>query len=810
MEGICAGFVGFSLFFFITTRSSTSVPDTITPGQSVKDGETLVSAGGSFELGFFSPGNSKNRYLGIWYKKVSTRTVVWVANREAPVSDTSGVLSINFQGILSLQNSRGGLVWSSNVSRAAQDPVAQLLDSGNLVVKDRNDDNTENFLWRGFDYPCNNFLPKMKIGRNLLTGFDMFVSSWKSPEDPAQGQYHLRMDIRGLPQLVQTKGAKVLFRAGSWNGQYFTGKPTKPSPLSSYDFFFSDKEVYYKYEVQNSSTFLRYEVLPSGVMQKYVWNEKKLDWETLSTAQADVCSNYAYCGSYSSCNPLRPSPCACLLGFVPGSGAPKAGNSIDWSGGCTRRTPLHCDSDADGFLKQTGLKLPDTASSWFNRSMGIKECEEMCLRNCSCTAYASLDIRDGCGCLLWLRDLIDIVEYTEGGQDLYIRIATSDPDYVQGKRKSKKMRARLVAMSAIIATGMLVLMFVLYIRKKKLRKQEGKEDVELPIFDFATIANATNNFSSDNKLGRGGFGPVYKGTLTDGQDIAVKRLSKESGQGLEEFKNEVTLIAKLQHRNLVKLFGYCIKGDERMLIYEYMPNKSLNYFIFDQTWSKLPDWPRRMNIIDGIARGLLYLHQDSRLRIIHRDLKASNILLDNNMNPKISDFGMARIFDGNQIEAKTRRVVGTYGYMSPEYALDGHFSIKSDVFSFGVLVLEIISGNRNRGFSHPDHDHNLLGHTWRLWMEERTLELIENSLVDKQFQSEVLRCIHVALLCVQQRPEDRPNMSSVLLMLGSESSLPQPKQPGFFIERNLPPKKSSSNHESLGTNEVTITELEAR
>ncbi|GLT56876.1 hypothetical protein SLA2020_298910 [Shorea laevis] len=170
------------------------------------------------------------------------------------------------------------------------------------------------------------------------------------------------------------------------------------------------------------------------------------------------------------------------------------------------------------------------------------------------------------------------------------------------------------------------------------------------------------------------------------------------------------LIKKLQHRDLVKLFGCCIKGDERMLIYGYMPNKSLDHFIFDQTRSKLLDWPHRVNIIDGITQGLLCLHQDLQLRIFHRDLKASNILLDNNMNPEISDFGLARMFCGNQTEAKTRRVVGTYGYMSLEYALDGHFSIKSNVFSFGVLVLEIIGGKKNKGFSHPDHVHNLLGH----------------------------------------------------------------------------------------------------
>ncbi|KAF8409421.1 hypothetical protein HHK36_005497 [Tetracentron sinense] len=303
--------------------------------------------------------------------------------------------------------------------------------------------------------------------------------------------------------------------------------------------------------------------------------------------------------------------------------------------------------------------------------------------------------------------------------------------------------------------------------------------------DLVTIAAATNNFSYESKIGEGGFGPVYKGVLETEQEIAVKRLSKSSGQGLEEFKNEVILISKLQHRNLVRLLGCCIQGDERMLIYEYMPNKSLDYFIFDHTRRTLLPWQKRFDITMGIARGLLYLHQDSRLRIIHRDLKTSNILLDTEMNPKISDFGIARIFGGDQSEARTKRVIGTYGYMSPEYAIDGKFSVKSDVFSFGVVVLEIVIGKKNRAFNHADHDHNLLGHAWLLWKEDKALELVDEAMKDSYVVSQVKKCIQVGLLCVQKYPEDRPIMSSVVVMLSNESvTLPQPKQPGFFTGRS--------------------------
>ncbi|KAF5183143.1 S-receptor-like serine/threonine-protein kinase, partial [Thalictrum thalictroides] len=231
---------------------------------------------------------------------------------------------------------------------------------------------------------------------------------------------------------------------------------------------------------------------------------------------------------------------------------------------------------------------------------------------------------------------------------------------------------------------------------------------ELPMYSLQDIVAATNNFSSEDKLGEGGFGPVFKGKLPCGKEVAVKRLSRKSGQGLEEFKNEIILIAKLQHRNLVRLLGYCVEGEEKILLYEYLPNKSLDAFIFANTKEQLK-WRKRLNIIEGIARGLLYLHRDSRLRIIHRDLKASNILLDEEMNPKISDFGMAKIFGGNENQGNTNRVVGTYGYMAPEYAMEGLFSVKSDVYSFGVLLLEIVSGKKNQ-FRHPDYAMNLIGY----------------------------------------------------------------------------------------------------
>ncbi|XP_021594303.1 cysteine-rich receptor-like protein kinase 26 isoform X3 [Manihot esculenta] len=264
----------------------------------------------------------------------------------------------------------------------------------------------------------------------------------------------------------------------------------------------------------------------------------------------------------------------------------------------------------------------------------------------------------------------------------------------------------------IIVTLVILITITCALLRKRLKHKVENDDtikrLESLQFEFSIIKAATDNFSDNNKLGQGGFGSVYKGVLPNGRDIAVKRLSECSAQGEEEFKNEILLVAKLQHRNLVSLLGFCSEGTERILVYEFARNGSLDHVIFDATRSAQLNWEMRYKIINGIARGILYLHEDSRLKIIHRDLKANNVLLDEEMNPKISDFGLARLFVLDQTQCITRRVAGTYGYMAPEYASQNRFSAKSDVFSFGVLVLEIVTGKKNSWLSNSNELEHLL------------------------------------------------------------------------------------------------------
>ncbi|XP_021858051.2 cysteine-rich receptor-like protein kinase 15 [Spinacia oleracea] len=367
-------------------------------------------------------------------------------------------------------------------------------------------------------------------------------------------------------------------------------------------------------------------------------------------------------------------------------------------------------------------------------------------------------------------------------------------DSAEPPSTSDSKRNRIILLVGLLATAVISILLVLGVwtcirrRRKVIKTYNDSEvfDIKNDVmdslqFDLNTIRLATNNFAVENKLGEGGFGVVYKGKPEKGQEIAVKRLSKNSGQGASEFKTEVVLAAKLRHKNLVKLLGFCVALDEKILVYEFLPNSSLDRFLFDRRNQASIDWPTRFKIIAGIARGLLYLHEDSPLKVIHRDLKSSNILLDEDMNPKISDFGLAKLFGIDQTRGDTKRIVGTYGYMAPEYAITGHYSVKSDVYSFGVLVLEIVSGQRNRFFGRLQLEEALLHRAWRLWNEKKTLDLVDTTLQNNYPSDEITKCIHIGLLCVQEDAVARPRMSSIVAALnGQVVCLPTPKPPNFF------------------------------
>eukprot|EP00253_Pinus_taeda_P010207 PITA_10207 len=421
-----------------------------------------------------------------------------------------------------------------------------------------------------------------------------------------------------------------------------------------------------------------------------------------------------------------------------------------------------------------------------------------------------------------------------------------DPGRNENTPPGKSSKKTPISLGLGVAAGLLLLLLIcLFSCRRRLKsavfrrpsqdnghvEEEAlmNEDRQL-VFTMETLLAATGNFHDDNKLGEGGFGAVYKGITPDGKEIAVKKLSLRSLQGKKEFLNEVKLVAKIQHRNLVNLLGCCAEGSERLLVYEYLPNKSLDKILFDPNKRNQLDWQKRYNIITGIARGLLYLHQDSQLRIIHRDIKASNILLDEKLNPKIADFGLAKLFPDDESHVSTR-VAGTYGYMAPEYALQGQLSVKADVYSFGVLFMEIMTGRKNRGSNLQSSEMEmLLGWAWRLYRRGDILQIIDPSINERCDEEQACRCIHVAFLCTQADPSLRPQMSTVNLMLSSHSvTLPNPTKPAFvrshasqsanstgsgLSHSTAPTSSSVSSHTPVvaapSNADASITELEPR
>ncbi|KAA8515429.1 hypothetical protein F0562_018960 [Nyssa sinensis] len=421
---LSSSFVLFLLFQFSTST------DTITSNQSIKDGDIVISNAKSFALGFFSPDNSTKRYVGIWYYKVSEQTVVWVANRDSPINDTSGILSIDRTGNLVIHDRRQNNIplWSTNASAlsaaaaAANNCSAQLLDSGNLVLFPG--DSKRVVAWQSFDYPTNTMLPDMKLGADRRTGLNWFLTSWKSREDPGTGEYSYKMDLSGLPEFFLYKGSDPVWRTGPWNGLRWSGVPAmNPNSIFNVIYVDNDDEVSVIYGIHNASIFSRLMVNETGIVGRLTWHDGGRGWVGFWSSPKDTCDEYNGCGAYGDCDPRNASDfkCTCLPGFEPKS-------ARDWymrdgSGGCVRKRGRQVCGSGDGFVKVTNAKLPDTLTARADQKLGIKACKELCLSNCSCTAYTNADIRgEGSGCMIWYGELVDTREYTNGGQDLYPNI----------------------------------------------------------------------------------------------------------------------------------------------------------------------------------------------------------------------------------------------------------------------------------------------------------------------------------------------------------------------------------------------------
>ncbi|KAD7478990.1 hypothetical protein E3N88_02126 [Mikania micrantha] len=798
----------YQLFFcFLIIPHLSNGADTLAVNQTLSGNQTLVSLDGNFEMGFFKPGNSPKYYIGIWYKKVETKTIVWVANRETPIFDTFSSKFIIMNGNLVLLDELNTQIWSTNMSSTDAPASVVLLDDGNLIL--RHGSNSSPPIWQSFDHPTHTLLPGMKLLYNKRTNTKHIISSWKSADNPAVGLFSLELDQNHKQLVIMWNRSVQYWSSGSWDGQFFSWIPEmRLNSIYNLSYIDNENESYLAYYPYNSSVISRFIMDISGQLWQLAWSGSyEQQWFLVWYQPQKNCDVYGVCGAFGVCNQQMSQSCSCLADFDPRSLSEWDLNSF--SGGCVRKNEQNCKIKKPKFV--LSYVRPSFLSAFpENEALPLDEpeCRSSCLDHCICNAYTFISNI----CHHWNHENLDnislnLFSYDSNLETIYIKVFTPD----DGKNNTK------VLLVAGIVSGCLGLVFlcsigvIVYRRMKSqwVLSEEDRKAIDIPFFEFKAIVSATHNFSLANKLGQGGFGPVYKGTFPGEVEMAIKRLSSQSRQGLKEFKNEVLLIAKLQHRNLIRLLGYGMKNQEMILLYEYMPNKSLDRFIFDRTLCMRLDWALRFDIIMGIARGLLYLHQDSRLRIIHRDLKASNVLLDKDMNPKISDFGLAKIVKGKEGEGSLTRVVGTYGYMAPEYALNGSFSVKSDVFSFGVVVLEIISGKKNTGYYHNKETFSLISYAWGLWKERKPLNLLDTSLAESCSSIEVLRCLLIGLLCVQEDPQDRPTMTGVLAMLGMDiESLPDPKEPAFVSKKRVHSSPSYASESEI--NQLTITQAEGR
>lgn len=420
-------FIFFSLFIFFPSLSISL--KTLTSHQPLTTNQTLISAGDVFELGFFTlPGELW--YVGIWYRNIPQRTIVWVANRDNPLTTnpSAAALTISNNCIVLLDQEQA-LVWSSNQTKVDgqlddKTLLVELLDNGNLVLREENNDDPEEFLWQSFDFPTDTLLPEMKLGWDLDSGFHG-LTSWKHTDDPSSGDYTYKLNFHGFPEFFISNEQKRTYRSGPWNGLRFSGVPEmNPQSQIAFKFVSTDNKIFYSYTLVNKSLHSRLVVNPYGNLERYTWIENIQAWRLFWFAPKDQCDKYRECGPFGICNPNSSPVCKCFRGFRPRN--PETWKLRDGSGGCVRETELECLSDK--FLHVKNMKLPESGKAVVKREMGIKECEKECLKNCSCVAFSSSDISNGgaSGCVMWSGELLDTREYADRGQDLFVRLAASD------------------------------------------------------------------------------------------------------------------------------------------------------------------------------------------------------------------------------------------------------------------------------------------------------------------------------------------------------------------------------------------------
>ncbi|XP_048562564.1 G-type lectin S-receptor-like serine/threonine-protein kinase At2g19130 [Triticum urartu] len=724
--------------FLVFDASQAAVPmDTLLPGQSISGSELLVSENGVFELGFFSPSpGAMKHYLGIQYKNLigSHRAMFWLGNR-IPITSFLNTTLYLAAGELYIEE-LGSVLWASgSATNGSASSVAVLLNTGNFVVKDQT--NHSKVIWQSFDHPADALLPGAWLGLNMATGAHISLTLSKPP-------YHCT--------LVIDQSRKMGF-VMSIDGHDHLG--TFPDGMVTYE---EGSLVRLNYpENPNDLQFMRLHMGQVSLL-RWVNNSTITGWQPLWSYPSSCKISAFYCGAFSACTSA--GTCTCIDGFRPSD--PDEWRLGQFVSGCSRIIPSDCEDgiSTDSFILLDNLQgLPANPQDTSEETS--EDCEATCLSQCYCVAY-SYDLS---GCKIWYNVLLNLTfgNSTTHHTKISMRIGS------HGKRRQGHIQHVMLIIGPIVAALLVMLVvFWVYNRSSRQTKVEGF----LGVYTYTQLKRATRNFS--DKLGEGGFGSVFRGTVAGPTAVAVKKL-KSFGHRDKQFRAEVQTLGLIQHTNLVRLFGFCSEGARRLLVYEYMPNGSLDSHLFSSGTSVL-SWSLRRRIAIGMAKGLSYLHEECRDCIIHCDIKPENILLDAEFCPKIADFGMAKLL-GRDMSTALTTLRGTIGYLAPEWVYGQPITQKADVYSFGVVLLELISGRRATG--NGNHRYFPLYAAAKV-NEGDVLCLLDGRLGGEGNEKELDVACRVACWCIQDDEIHRPSMGKVVRMLEGAVDVELPPIPTSF------------------------------
>ncbi|RCV33608.1 hypothetical protein SETIT_7G095600v2 [Setaria italica] len=777
------------------------------PGQSLATGDKLVSGNGKFALGFFQLAGAGSTtdsrwYLGIWFNKIPNFTPVWVAYREEPLTDpSSSELSFSDDGNLVLfDRATNSTIWSSqaNATATTNATVLVLLDTGNLVLRRRSaaaNASSSGALWQSFDHPTDTLLPDATIGLDRVTGRTRRLVSRKNMFDQSPGAYSMELGLAGVVRLLWNSSVPY-WSSGDWDEryQYFSSVPGMTvRHLFEFTFVDDGREVSFAYHLRDEADTVYSFLDVSGQRKVLLWHESSQEWWTIYPHPELQCDVHATCGPFAVCTDGATSPCSCMRGFS--VAAPDDWELGDRTAGCKRDIPLDCGGSgssvaglADRFYAVAAVSLPYDRRSVGGHVASAAECEQACLSTCSCSAYSF----GSSGCNVWHGELFNVKHLqfavadaaADDGEVLYLRLAAKE---FQTRKKNRGMVIGVAIATGIAALSLVALILLLMAMARRNRRNfhtlnSLHGDSGLIAFRYRDLQRATRDFS--DKIGAGGFGSVFKGSLDNSTTIAVKRLNG-SYRVEKQFRAEVSSIGILQHTNLVRMAGFCCERGRRLLVYEHMPNLSLDVHLFrsDAAAAAL-SWSTRYRIAVGVARGLAYLHESCRDCVIHCDVKPQNILLDGSFGPKIADFGMAKLMarDLSRVLTTAR---GTVGYLAPEWIGGMAITPKVDVYAYGMVLLEIVSGRMNSqeecgGGGGGDDDDDVVYFpvlAARKLLEGDVMSLVDRRLRGDAVVEEVERACKVACWCIQDSEVDRPTMGKVVQILEGLVEVEMPPVP---------------------------------